>query len=244
MPNIEQLKNRLAKLQKQTLETEAAKKEVSTTKLIFTDGSAVEDYPLITCPACGEVTEVIEGRLDHEHKSWGYFETICESCNTNFRLGEVDERCALCRVPFPSDPYYDINELNHHWCDKDGQDYCTSCFMQLFFDGYIDLSSNNSVDTSDNSQIAAGPPCTHVGHSLGPYHSRLAVKGFEEAAVVKEWDEVIRICQQVLEEDKRYLILYKSSEEPGQQNEYVIYRTREKNSKGGVPQIDDNVLRK
>ncbi len=218
MSKVEQLRNGLIKLQNQILEQEVAEAIGSTRALVLTDG-IIEDYPLIMCPVCQEEAQVVEGQLDQEHQCWLYFDTECSSCHTMFRVGEVQERCCLCKNPLPSDPYYDVNELDYHSCERDGQIYCTPCFMQLFFDGYIDLSSDDDMIMADY------PRCTHVGHTVDPYLSRLVAIGYEEFAVVQTWDEARQACQPIMDEGGRYLILYTSSEEP-RQYEYTIYRKR------------------
>ena len=219
MSKVEQLRNRLMKLRDRFLEEEVVETIGSTRSLVLKGGKITEDYPLIMCPVCQEEAQAVEGQLDQEHNSWLYFDTTCSTCHTSFRIGEVQERCCLCRNPLSSDPYYDANELNHHWCKKNGQIYCTPCFMQLFFDGYIDLSSDECPIMADCRQ------CTHVGYTIDPYHSRLISIGYEEFAIVQTCDDVRQTCQYIMDEGGRYLILYTSSEE-SPQREYTIYRKR------------------
>ena len=226
MTKVEQLRKRLEKLQEQILREEVNEITGSTTKIVMADGSMTDDYPLITCPVCGEKADFTEAQLNIDGNMWTYFEGFCSVCHTDFRIGEVPDRCALCHEPLPCDPHEDVNELYHHWCKKDGQYYCTPCFMQLFFNDYIDLSSDNP-EVRDDSLLVYSLWYTHIGNSVAPYCSRLVAKGYQEVAVVEEWDEINQVCQQIVNEGRRYLVLSLSvsSDEPEGKNYYIIYRS-------------------
>ena len=148
MSKVEELRKRLVKLQEQIRRQDVKETTGSATKLVMAKGSTVDDYPLVQCPVCGEEVDATEGQLDIHRNRWVFFEAFCPACDTDFRIGEPPYRCALCHEPLPCDPYNDVNELYHHRCQKDEHYYCTPCFMQLFFDGYIDLSSDDP-DLSD-----------------------------------------------------------------------------------------------
>ena len=229
MPKIEQLRKWQAKLQEQILQEEVNELIGSKRRIVMTGGPTTDDYPLILCPACGEQVWSSEGELHAVGKRWAYFDGRCGACNTDFRIGQVSHRCALCQEPFPSDPCCDINEFHHHWYEKDGQSYCTPCFMQLFFDGYIDLSSDNPQLTdethcTDTEALHSLWP-THVGNTVAPYCSRLAANGYEEVVVVKEWEEIGEICRRVVEEGRRYLVLGSGSRKAEDEYHYIVYRT-------------------
>ena len=83
MSKVEQLRNRLMKLQNQFLEEEVKELIGSTRSLVLRDG-IVKDYPLIMCPACQEETQAVEGQLDREYQSWIYFDTECSSQSFEF----------------------------------------------------------------------------------------------------------------------------------------------------------------
>ena len=134
---------------------------------------------------------------------WPYCDDTCQKCGTRFRIGEVEEKCALCQQPFLSHPYYDVGERNHHWCKKNNQQYCTSCFMQLFFDGYIDLSSDK-VDI-DNENFIGFEICTEIG-TVVPYQSRLAAKGYEFVDNVQEWNRAKQVSIRVVADNHKYLM--------------------------------------
>jgi len=83
--------------------------------------------------------------------------------------------------------------------------------MQLFFDGYIDLSSDNP-DIRDNEPCAGSLVpysmwYTHIGLSVTPYRSRLVAKGYQEVVALENWDGIKQVCRQVVNEGRRYLIL-------------------------------------
>lgn len=177
----------------------------------------LKECPSIRCPICGEMVSPIEGRLDEELNKWVFFESRCSNCETDFQIGEVAERCALCHETLKSDPYYDINEFDHHWCEIDQQSYCTPCFMQLFFEGYIDLSSNKT-GIGDFDHIP-----THVGYSLSPYRSRLLACGYNEVATIAEWEQVKHLCQQIANRGGYYLVLGVFVQESDWDVLYIVY---------------------
>ncbi len=240
---VEQFRSRLAKLEKKILEEELDEIMGSTSRLVSSDDSVSEDYPVVTCPICGEEAGFTEAQRDREGKGWMYYDGSCEACDTEFVIGEVPDRCALCEEPFPSDSYQDVNELYHHTYDKGGQTYYTACYMQLFFDGLFDLSSDNTDVPEDESHPGNITPYfglfyTHVGNTVAPYYSRLVSKGYEEVAIVslvttgyqdvataKEWHEIYQVCRQIVSRGRRYLILSTNDEEPGRDH-YIIYQNR------------------
>jgi hypothetical protein len=247
---IEQFRSRLIKLEGQVLQEEVNEIIGSTVKLVSVDGSSVDNDPVVTCPACGEEAGFIEAQLDSSGKRWVYYDGYCQNCDTEFVIGEVPHKCALCDEPLPCDPHEDVNELYHHWCEKDRQHYCTPCFMQLFFDGYIDLSSENPNVRDDEPCPGCVLPYsiwyTHVGRSVAPYCSRLVGKGYEEVAAVKEWDEIKQVCRQIVSQSRRYLILSISGDEPERRYYYVIYQTRlgcneTENQQGCTQEIKKNL---
>jgi hypothetical protein len=226
MTKVEQLRKRLVKLQEQILRVEVDEITGSTPMLVLANGSTSDDFPLVTCPNCGDETQFTEAQLDNDGNRWTYYQGFCDACRTDFRIGEVPDKCALCHEPFVCDPREDVNEFYHHWCEKDRRCYCTPCFMQLFFDSYIDLSSDNpEVRDEEHCPSTVMPYSrlyTHIGHSVSPYHSRLIAKGYEEVARAKEWDEIKQLCKHIVEEGHRYLILSVSNKgEDG----YIIFRT-------------------
>ena len=101
----------------------------------------IEEYePLVTCPTCGKIVEDSCGGVRGEKdKIWQYYDTICDNCHTKFIIGEITDKCALCHEPFRSPLVDDINEFYHHWCRRDGKNYSTPCYMQRFFDGFVDI---------------------------------------------------------------------------------------------------------
>lgn len=229
MSKLSQLKGRLVRLQQQIQQEETNEKTGSCREIVVTGVGCISDYPIITCPACGEIASRSEAELDPEGRKWVYFDGFCSDCRTSFRIGEVTNECALCHEPFRSDPYYDINEFDHHWCKKDGLPYCTACFMQLFLDGYIDLSSDNPellhyTEQRDGPAVLDGWDYTFIGYSIDPYRSRLAAKGYQQVAAVKEWDEMKEICQQIINGGQRYLALGLIIAEPDTDVRYIIYQ--------------------
>ena len=138
------------------------------------------------------------------------------------RTEELSKRCAQCKQPFHSDPYDDINEFYSHGSkDREGF-YCTPCFMQLFFDGDIDLSSDDPE--TQYKQI-------YVGHSEAPYSSRLAARGYQVFATVEEahkGDDVSgafeEICRQIINKGRRYLILGVEDPESSRYR-FIIYQS-------------------
>jgi hypothetical protein len=175
----------------------------------------------ITCPVCKEIVDgPIENELSEDQKTWVYFETVCHNCRTQFRIGEVTDKCHLCHQTFPSEPYFDVNERIHHWCKTDNQEYCTPCFMQLFFDGYVDISSDR--EDIDDENFLGLEICTNLG-TIAPYKSRLATKGYELARSTQEWDQAKQLCKQLVRDNHRYLLFGTDGEQAGTK-EYLIYR--------------------
>ena len=225
MSKIEQLRKRQAKLEKQIVQEEANEKTGLKTRYVLAGGSIIDYCPLVLCPICGEETGPMEGQLSSDRDRWTYFWDRCYTCDTEFRIGRVSEKCALCHEPFFSDPYHDVNQYDHHRCEKDGRSYCTPCYMQLFFDGYIDLSSDNPELTDDTGRTALYSVWpTHVGNTVAPYRSRLITNGYEEVAVVKEWAQVGEICCKVVAKGRRYLVLGAGVVDPREEYCYIIYQ--------------------
>ena len=115
MSRIEQLRRRHVKLQKQIRREEVNKITGSKRRIVMSGGSTTDDYPLVLCPVCGEEVRASEAELDVGGNRWAYFYGRCDACHTDFRIGQVTDRCARCDEPFAHDPYYDINEFYHHW---------------------------------------------------------------------------------------------------------------------------------
>ena len=130
--------------------------------------------------------------------------------------------CALCKQPFRSDPHDDVNEFYSHYSKDAAVFYCTPCFMQLFFDGDIDLGSDDPETIY--KQI-------YIGHSEAPYSSRLADKGYQMFATVEEMyegddvsGEFKEICRQIINKGRRYLILGVEDPESSRYR-FIIYQS-------------------
>ena len=182
--------------------------------------------PLVLCPTCGEPTEPGESRLAAEGDRWEHASATCIECGTDFRLGQVPDRCALCCEPFATQPHCDRGDYHHHWCAEDRHNYCTPCYMQLFFDGYIDLSSDNPEpihDKDSNELLYLRCWRTYVGSSVAPYRSRLIAKGYQEAAVLEDYKDVSKTCRQAVRQGRRYLILCSSIQGTGKESYHVFH---------------------
>lgn len=227
MSKIEQLRKWQAKLQEQILEEEASEKGASKREYISTLDFLADGLPPVLCPVCGEATCKGVGETNADGDGWEHLSSRCRACHTDFRIGQVSHRCALCYEPFRYAPYDDINEFHHHLCGKDRQCYCTPCFMQLFFDDCIDLSSSHPEFTDDTDPndyaVLRGYRPTYVGNTVAPFRSRLAANGYEEVALVKERDDIEQICRRVAQEGRRYLVLISGKSE--KERHYIVYQT-------------------
>ena len=228
MFKIVQLRKWQAKLEEQILQEESKEPSKAPWEYQCTPDFTLEGCPPVLCPVCGQAVCEGVGKPKTDGNGWEHLSTKCRGCGTRFHLGEVSDTCALCHEPFRLAPYVDMSQSDHHRCRKDRQFYCTPCFMQLFFDGYIDLSCGDPNFTDDSEFGERMVPYPYdpifVGHTVAPYRSRLAVKGYELALVARGWQETTEICRRVAEEGRRYLVL--RSEAKGREGDYSIYQTR------------------
>jgi hypothetical protein len=235
----EQLSRIMVKPEEQLRREEVRKAAGSNRQVVMTDGppTDVDDIPLVICPACGEEVPACEAQLNAAHNGWVYFDSRCNSCDTKFRTGEVPERCDLCQQLFRTRPYSDINEFYHHYCREDGHSYCTPCHMQLFFEGYLDLSSDDlgllrQYDEPNTGAILHDPPWTYIGCTVTPYEYRLAIKGYQEIATVDKQDwgnslhTLVHICGQIVSRGRRYLILVEGTDIVEPAYRHIVYESQ------------------
>lgn len=188
------------------------------------------------CPTCRKPCEVAGRQSYPTAPDTLYSIVFCQQCGTLFRTGNMVNECSRCGMLFPDDPYDDVNSFYSHWCDIDLTFYCTPCYLNLFFNGRIDLSLDNpDVDraTSRKWEIAV-LWCIYVEGSISRYLPRLKARGFEQVAEMDEpeFDRVRETCGDIAKAGNRYLVLIEFNLTRNTGSKYIVFQTNKENAVG------------